>query len=59
MNKPIDADSDPTAAGQPAGRAAKGLQHPAHGVLDAIEVVEFDEVLRETALRESTLRTPR
>lgn len=59
MSKPSDIDSESTLAGEPVGGAAKGLKHPTHSMLDAIEIVEFDEVLHETALRESTLRTPR
>ena len=36
-----------------------GMHRPGHSVLDTLETSELDEVQREDALRDSTLRTPR
>ncbi|RDS81397.1 hypothetical protein [Dyella psychrodurans] len=36
-----------------------GMHKPAHGPLDTIETTALDEVLHDSALRDSTLRVPR
>ncbi|HTV85001.1 MAG TPA: hypothetical protein VME63_06335 [Dyella sp.] len=36
-----------------------GMHKPAHGPLDTIETTATDEVLHDTALRDSSLRVPR
>ena len=35
------------------------MRHPAHGVMDNVDIAGHDEVDHEAALRDSTLRTPR
>ncbi|WP_049621954.1 hypothetical protein [Frateuria defendens] len=37
----------------------KTMRHPPHSALDTIEIAAADEVLHESALRESALRPPR
>ncbi|WP_199096203.1 hypothetical protein [Dyella sp. ASV21] len=35
------------------------MRHPAHGVLDSVDMANHDEVDHEAALRDSALRVPR
>lgn len=35
------------------------LRHPAHGVIDNVDIANHDEVDHEAALRDSSLRVPR
>jgi len=36
-----------------------GMHHPAHGVLDNVDIAGHDEVDHDAALRDSILRTPK